>query len=115
MKVQLTATAVLAIAGVAAAGFVAWRAGRVAGDAANAVGDAVGRAGQAINPLNRDNVFYSGVNSAGAAVTGDENWNLGGWLYDITHGDPFKEPAKPSPSGAGPAYDVPGVTPWFGA
>lgn len=42
-------------------------------------------AAEAVNPLNHDNVIYGGVNSVGGAVTGDKNWTLGGWIYDITH------------------------------
>lgn len=41
--------------------------------------------GQAINPVNNDNIFASGVNSVGAKLTGDQNFKLGAWLYDITH------------------------------
>lgn len=31
----------------------------------------------ALSPFNRDNVFYSGVNNAGAALTSDPYFNLG--------------------------------------
>jgi hypothetical protein len=39
----------------------------------------------AIPPTNPDNIFYSGVNNIGASLTGQENFSLGVWLYDITH------------------------------
>lgn len=39
----------------------------------------------ALNPGSANNVVYGGVNSIGAAATGDANFTLGGWLYDITH------------------------------
>jgi hypothetical protein len=39
------------------------------------------QAAQAVNPVNPDNIFYGGVNSVGAAVTGDEGFSLGRWLY----------------------------------
>jgi hypothetical protein len=42
-------------------------------------------AGQAVNPTNPDNVFHSGVNQVGAAVSGDESFSLGAWIFDITH------------------------------
>lgn len=40
---------------------------------------------QAIKPSDPNNVFYQGTNKIGAAVTGDDNFTLGGWIYDITH------------------------------
>jgi hypothetical protein len=69
---------VLIVAGVAAVG--AWYLSRTAKGA-------IKDAGQAINPVNRDNVFYSGVNSVGEAISGDKNFTLGGWLYDLTHSE----------------------------
>lgn len=42
--------------------------------------------GNAVNPTNPDNVFYEGVNSVGGAVTGDEHFSLGGWIYERFHG-----------------------------
>lgn len=38
-----------------------------------------------VNPTSRDNLAYSGANSVGQALSGDEYWTLGGWLYEITH------------------------------
>lgn len=38
-----------------------------------------------INPADTHNVIYSGVNGIGGAVSGDSNWTLGGWIYDVTH------------------------------
>jgi hypothetical protein len=40
----------------------------------------------AINPLDPHNLAYSGVNAIGASLTGDENFTLGGSIYDATHG-----------------------------
>lgn len=42
---------------------------------------------QAVNPVSDQNVFYQGTNAVGAAVTGEENFNLGYWIYDLVHGD----------------------------
>ncbi|MDL0433960.1 hypothetical protein QPM17_22730 [Marinobacter sp. TBZ242] len=42
--------------------------------------------GNAVNPTNPDNVFYEGVNGVGEAVTGDEHFSLGGWIYERFHG-----------------------------
>ena len=39
--------------------------------------------GQAVNPTDPENIFYSGVSSVGRAVTGDDNWTLGAWIYDV--------------------------------
>ena len=41
--------------------------------------------GNAVNPINNDNIFASGVDAVGAKLSGNENWTLGGWIYDITH------------------------------
>lgn len=41
--------------------------------------------GKAIDPTSRDNVFYGGVNAVGESVTGNENWTLGGQIYDWLH------------------------------
>lgn len=51
----------------------------------NQAGAAVKKAGQAINPTNRENVFYKGVNSVGGAVSGDDEFSLGSWIYDQVH------------------------------
>jgi hypothetical protein len=48
-------------------------------------GEAIAEVGNAINPVNQDNIFYSGVNAVGAKVTGKENFNLGRFFYDLTH------------------------------
>lgn len=37
----------------------------------------------AVSPLNPNNVIYGGVNTAGAQVTGDANFNLGSWLFEL--------------------------------
>jgi len=51
------------------------------------------KAGQAIketvskdlNPASNENIINKGVSSVGASISGNENWSLGGWIYDITH------------------------------
>ncbi|MDT0603483.1 hypothetical protein [Thalassotalea castellviae] len=47
---------------------------------------AAGEVGQAVNPLNNDNIFASGVNSVGASITGNQNWSLGGSIYELFNG-----------------------------
>jgi len=46
---------------------------------------AVGEAGQAVNPVNPENIFNRAVNNAGRSISGQSDWTLGGWIYDITH------------------------------
>lgn len=41
--------------------------------------------GGALDVTSQNNVIYTGVNGIGSAVSGDENFTLGGWIYDITH------------------------------
>lgn len=38
-----------------------------------------------LNPASDQNLAYRGVNKVGEAITGESNWTLGGWIYDITH------------------------------
>lgn len=38
--------------------------------------------GQAVNPVNQDNIFYSGVSAVGEKITGDKHWTLGGQIYE---------------------------------
>ena len=47
--------------------------------------ETVGDIGTAVNPTNNENIFYTGVNGVGTALTGDKNFSLGGWIYDATH------------------------------
>ena len=83
MKVDQS-TVLWGLAGVAGAYFLGKY---IVKDAAGEVGEAAGRVGQAVNPTNPENVFYRGVNSIGAAISGDDNFNLGVWTYDILHPD----------------------------
>lgn len=48
----------------------------------------------AISPTNPDNIFAQGVDSVGAIFSGDENWSLGGWLYDVGNGTPEEQAAR---------------------
>jgi hypothetical protein len=48
---------------------------------------AVGTVADAINPVNDNNIFSSGVDAVGAKLSGDENWTLGGWIFDVTHAE----------------------------
>ncbi len=57
---------------------------------ARKAGAAVVAVGQAVNPVSDKNIAYQGVNAAGAAVTGDSEFSLGTWLYNVTHADEAK-------------------------
>lgn len=41
---------------------------------------------ETLNPASDKNIVNAGVTQAGAAITGDKDWTLGGWVYDLTHG-----------------------------
>lgn len=72
---QSTKIALGVAAGVVVLGYLA---GRKAGDTVSAVGTG-------LNPASPDNYAYRGVNSVGAALTGQESFSLGSYLYDLTH------------------------------
>jgi hypothetical protein len=44
------------------------------------------KAAAAFDPTSSDNIFASGVDSVGEILTGDDNFSLGGWVYDKIHG-----------------------------
>lgn len=70
--------AAVAVAGALAVGLLGWFLARKGKAAAAALGEAV-------NPTDRDNLAYRGVNALGEALTGEGGWTLGGWFYDWTH------------------------------
>lgn len=69
--------------------------------------------GQSFNPTSSQNLAYTGVNALGNAIVdatgpgrnGDGSWTLGGFIYDVTHADPFTPIAPAAP--AAPAYVPP--------
>lgn len=42
--------------------------------------------GNAVNPTNPENIFYEGVNGVGGAVSGDDDFSLGVWIYERFNG-----------------------------
>lgn len=52
-------------------------------------------AAQAINPVSDKNLAYRGVNAVGEAITGDKEFSLGSWLYDVFN--PEYDPNAPAP------------------
>lgn len=93
-KVELTPTALLALAGVVVLGVVAWKLAGKAGELADGAIETAKDAAQAVNPLNNENVFATTVNDVGAVVTGNPkgSWSLGSWIYDVTH--PGEDPTR---------------------
>lgn len=85
-----------------------WYVGRRVAGALPSAGALV----QAFNPASDQNLAYTGVNALGNAIvdaTGpgrnaDGSWTFGGFLYDVTHADPFT-PTAP----AAPAYVPPSI------
>jgi len=76
-QVSVTAGAVLALGAVGVLAVLWWKRGAIA-DAA----------GAALNPASPDNLAYRGVNGIGAAVTGDDSWNLGGAVWELFNDGP---------------------------
>lgn len=112
---------------------VAWLANRTAtaiGSGYDSVGNAISSAGSAIysgvsgaadfvgqqvtttlNPASDQNFIYRGVNGIGSGITGDRDWSLGSWLYDVTHPTPAP---KPITSGGGGQFNGHGATGGWG-
>jgi hypothetical protein len=83
-RLELSATAVLAVAGLAVGGLLAWRLYHQAGDLVQAGADLVRKD---LNPASSDNVVNRALEQLGQAVTGEEGWTLGGQVFDWTHTD----------------------------
>jgi len=56
-----------------------------AGNAAGAVVDAAGNAVWAVSPTNNDNVLYQTASIPAQWLTGRQDENLGGAIYEVTH------------------------------
>lgn len=70
-----------------------WVANKIIDKAAGAAG----AVGDALNPTSDKNLYYRGANAAGAAISGDQSWTVGSWLYDV-----FNPPYDPN---AGAKYE----------
>lgn len=64
-----------------------------------------------INPASDQNIVYRGVNAVGGAISGDDSWSLGSWIYDVFNPEPTPTPAPP---GSWAWYDLPDVRPYQG-
>jgi len=76
---NLTATQVQLLAVMAGVGvtYFFYREGK---KAAAAVGDA-------FTPTSQTNIFHRGTNAVGSALTGNSNFSLGSWVYDLFNDD----------------------------
>lgn len=79
MKLTAEHKKILIYAGLAVGGYIFLK---------TQAGAVVAAVGEAINPVSDKNIFYRGVNAAGAAVTGTKDFSLGAWIYDATHAAP---------------------------
>lgn len=68
-----------------AALIVLWRVRKDAIAIGGAAVEGAKQLGTAINPVNPDNAFAGAVNSVGSAISTNQSWTLGSWLYDVTH------------------------------
>lgn len=68
---------------------VAGAVGGIVGGVVTATGDVIADGynalPNAVKPSSDQNIAYQTTNKIGAALTGDKNFSLGGWIYDITH------------------------------
>lgn len=113
-SVNVNATAVLALAGLAVGGWVLWRGSRVAGELADGVKQtlggaaaAVGDAANAVNPLNDQNIIYRAANVLTGGGGGTDDKPLGARFYEWWHGDEFLAWTPPEKTAA-PSWSTQG-------
>lgn len=75
---KLSLTEYLLVGGAIAVAYTVYKTGQ----AVDAVGEVVAKD---LNPANKNNIINKGVSSLGATISGNDNWTLGGWVYDVTH------------------------------
>jgi len=85
-RVEITATSIVALAAVVAVGFIGWKLYSKRKDIA-----------QAVDPTSDKNLAYQGVNKVGEVLTGDKDFSLGGWIYDLVHPHAGEEAIAPTP------------------
>lgn len=75
--------------GLIALGVVAlsYFAVKKAAGSVSAILDGVDAVTDAVNPLNNNNIFYTGVNTVTGAVTGDKDFSLGVWAWEVLNPD----------------------------
>jgi len=101
----VSADLLIKLALVAAGVGVLWYAySKVSGVTVKAARQVADAAAVGLNPANQDNIVNRGVSSVGSAISGNANWNLGSWIYDVTHGTPDYSPAPALDMSSVPAY-----------
>lgn len=90
MTVLNTKAGAYAVAIIAAAAVVYLLGRRVVAEA----GEAAAAVGRAVDPTSDQNIFYRGVNRVGEVLTGERDFSLGGWLYDVFNPTPPPEPPR---------------------
>ena len=78
MKLDLTGGGVIALAGLAVVGLGAWWIYSQRG----AIANTAAKAADAVNPASQSNLVNRSVSAAGAALTGQADWSLGGQLAE---------------------------------
>ena len=74
-RLNIDASAIMVLAALVGGGYVVYRASKLAVDLA-----------PHLDPTSTDNVFYSGANDIGGALSGEgDDFSLGVWIYEITH------------------------------
>lgn len=105
---ELTGTGVLALGALGAVGLLGLWLYSKKDAIVQAAADAAETAVASVNPASDRNLAYRGVNGIGGAITGVENWSLGGAIYDLLNPEP--KPAVPDTT---PQPDPYGVAPYF--
>lgn len=72
----------------------------------------VAQAANLVDPTSEGNIINQGIEHVGTALTGEQGWTLGGWLYDVTHDTAqYTAPTpllSPAPDGSHGVYPSPG-------
>jgi hypothetical protein len=100
-------------AAVAVLGYVGWKLSKAAAAGAGVAAEAVQSVVAAVNPADEKNIVNRGVSAAGAAVTGDESWTLGGQLAEWfspevrAANESLRNPPPAKPAAPAPAWSTP--------
>lgn len=73
------------LAGAAVVFLAAWYLQSKLSNGGRILADAAGTVAPYINPADPNNIMYSGIGAVGTVISGDYDWSLGTWLYDVSH------------------------------
>lgn len=105
VSVKVDGLFLLTVAGIAGGAWL-WMNREQAAEAVQKVADTVSTK---LNPASDENIVYEGVNKAGAALTGDENFTAGGAIYDALNpydGIEYETDELGNPTEAAKAYNA---------